>query len=356
MPDNKEPLSTRFFFKLIFAFTAILFLASLVALPLALMSVIGDIRSPPSERVYNFTPPEAVPNSDYTRIHLHVISIDEARGKAKISVHGYHSCKNECGDYEERILFFEADKKSDILDEAMPTFEAVAMPAKSMETTAEISLPVRGNIFYYPFDSYRLGIGVVIERKYTKDGSIKILTPEETKGRLLMTVEEEIPRIDLVKFRSVDHNIVKSKKMDFDYAYATELKFERPSYFILVVLLVVILSLAVTVFTMTSRPFNQLIINTSALIFGVWSIRSLLLTGYPVDITLLDTILQTMVVFILLALAFRGMNHFHRSAHLRLLPWAKVPKHRSCPECHAEDVSALATRCPSCATSLIPMA
>lgn len=354
--QEKEKWSTRFFYRLNFGIAALLFLASLVALPLALMSVIEDIRNPPSDRVYDFTPPDEKPPADYTRLHLHILGIDEVNERAKISIHGYHSCQKECDSYEERILFFEADKHSELLDEAMPTFQAVAMPANSMESTTEIDLPIRGDVFFYPFDSYKLGIGVVVERKYTKDGSVKILTPEETKGKLFMTIEEDIPRIDLVKFKSVDPGVVKSKKMDFTYAYVTQLKFNRPTYLIIVVMLVMILSLAVTVFTMTSRPFNQLIINTSALIFGVWSIRSLLLTGYPADITLLDTVLQTMVVFILLSLAFRGMNHFHRYGHLRLLPWAKLPKHRKCPECHTDDVSATATRCPSCAIELIPIA
>lgn len=353
MNKNTKSKIHQFFIRSLFFFVAILFVVCFAALPMVLNSAISAIIYPPSELVHPFTPADIVAAENVSKLRLHVVSLDEVNSKAKLRIHGYRYCTTECDAYEERVLFFDADKHSDTLNEAIPAYERVEMPQKSKEFTTEISLPMRGDVFLYPFDSYKLGIGVVVERKYP-DGHKVILTPEETKGHLIMTIEDEMARVNLTALKEIDPKLVRPKKAEFtDYAYVRQMKFERPSYLIIVVMIVIILSLAVMIFTMFTRPFDHLIMNTSALVFGVWSIRSLLLTGYPSDITLLDTVLQVMVVFILMTLAFRGMNYFHRAGHMHIFPWAKAALSRECPECLA-DVSLHAKRCFQCSSPLPP--
>ena len=229
------------------------------------------------------------------------------------------------------------------------------LPSSSDEITAKIQLPLRGNILIYPFDQYKLGIGVALQRVFP-DGTVQMFTPDETKGMLIMTIQEQVPRTDLIELKSVNPKSVMPRNAPAEYAYVNELTLGRPPYLIVVVLLVTILSIMVTIFTMTTRPFNDLVLNAGALIFGIWGIRSLVLGGYPADVTLLDTILTALVVFVLLTLTFRGMNHFHQVGNLGILPWARAeakteaPK-KECPECLTK-IPLAAKRCSACTAQL----
>jgi hypothetical protein len=121
-----------------------------------------------------------------------------------------------------------------------------------------------------------------------------------------------------------------------------------------------LLTVGVSIYTMISRPFDQLVINAGAVILGVYGARSLILSGFPADVTLVDTIFALVVLYNLLALTIRGMNHFHRGAYLRILPWARTPEAlpdpgpdmKICPECLSE-IPAAARRCAHCTSELM---
>lgn len=346
-----------FFVRMFFILAAAMFVACVATLPWMLGSVIDDLKHPSSEHKYPFTPEGIKPVASYSRLHVDVVAMDEINHVATLLVNGYHACgKDEvCGKYKERIVFFQVDE-SDAEGDSMPPSAAVDLPSSSDEITAKIQLPVRGNILIYPFDVYKLGIGVALQRVFP-DNTVQMFTPEETKGMLLMTIQEQVPRTDLIEMKTVNPKSVLPKNAPAEYAYVEEMLLGRPPYLRVVVVLVTILSIMVTIFTMTTRPFNDLVLNAGALIFGIWGIRSLVLGGYPADVTLLDTILTALVVFMLLTLTFRGMNHFHETGNLRVLPWARseakpeAPK-KECPECLTK-VPAAAKRCSACTTVLV---
>jgi len=347
--NNKNKFAL-FSIRSLFFLVLFLFLLCLAALPLVIKSAVGDFMSPPYEQSIAFTPANAPIGDNFNQLHIHVVDLDEVHGQAKLKVHGYRSCNAECDEFNERILFFDADRKNDNLEDAIPIHVMIEMPSNSVEFIREISVPMRGSLFLYPFDSYKIALGVAVQRQFP-DGSVLILSPKESEGRLRITIEDNVSKADLTVMKDIDPKSVKPKKLDFEYAYAKQMKFERPLYSIITVMLVIILSIAVTAFTMLTRAFDQLVINTSALIFGVWSIRSLLLNGYPSDITLLDTVLQCLVVFILMVVAFRSMNFFHRAGLMRILPWAKEELTRECPECISE-IKFHAKRCPHCTSTI----
>lgn len=349
MHINRSNLLAVFSVRVLFVSVAILFLVCVATLPIVVKDAAQDISLPIADQAVSFTPDEATPSAPYSRLHINIMSLDEVNGQAKMRIHGFRSCDEDCEAFEERVLLYNADRKNNYLKDAIPVSHRINLPNNPREFTEEVSFPMRGSVFFYPFDRYKLTIGVVVERKYP-DGKVVILSPEETKGHLIMTLEDNVPKATMSVVKIIDAETVKPKKLGYPYAFVRQLKFERPTYSILTVVMVILLSIVVTIFTMFTQSFDKLILNTSALIFGVWSIRSLLLTGYP-DVTLLDTVLQALVVFILLVLTFRSMNFFHRISYMKLLPWAKEQLNKECPLCCSQ-IKFKAKVCPNCGTQL----
>lgn len=125
-----------------------------------------------------------------------------------------------------------------------------------------------GSVLTYPFDYYHIGLGVVIERTGA-DNKPKVLTPEETKGQLLITLDEQIARLHMTDLRVIDPKTVKPAKADFEYANAVIMNFERPVFLKIVVTILVLLTVMVALYTMVTQPFDQLVLNAGAVILGI---------------------------------------------------------------------------------------
>ena len=326
-----------------------------VTTPMALLSVLDDVTHPPDLHTTPVTPSDTALDTTFTRLNLTLVSLDEVNRVANLRYNGYHTCESNCT-YRDRVTFyaFRADP-----DDArvVPASESVITPATSSEVSGTIRLPVRGHVLEFPFDSYNLGLGLVHEREQS-DKSFRPLSAAETRRQLMVTVTDQVPRMDLKGVSQVDPTTVKPEGGRVDYAFASVITLERPPYLRVVAILVVLLSAAVAVFVVATRPFDQLILNAGALVLGVWGARNLVLGGLPPDVTLVDTLLTVIVIFLLLAITLRGMNYFHRRAELTWVPWAKfVPAKkeatRECPECLSR-VPAAARRCAHCTSVLEP--
>lgn len=327
----------------------VLFVGCVLSLPWAAASVVDDVTHPAAETVFPFTPEDVKLGDTYTRLHLDVVSLDEVNHVANVRANGFHFCPKDCDKYKDRVIVYQVDL-DDAASDSIPPSEGIAIPTTGAEITQKFSLPLRGSVQLYPFDTYHFGLGVVIERE--QNGAKRILTPAETNGQLEITFQEQVPRVDLMDYKLISAKSVMPKKAGFEYAYVNSLNFGRPAYLKVVVMFVAILTLAIALFTMITRPFDQLVINAGALILGVWGARNLVLGGYPADVTLIDTLLTATVLFMLLALTLRGVNHFHRQAGLTLLPWAQAEADstKKCLEC-LNKIPKEAKRCGFC-TSL----
>lgn len=351
--EKSKIIALKFFF----AVAIVMFVVCVVMLPWMVKSILQEAQHAIEDYKFPFSPADIVAEPTYTRIHVDIVGIDEVNRLATLRVNGFHTCADavKCGTYKERVIFFSVDE-ADMKSETIPPSVLLEIPSNSEEISKRIMLPIQGNILTFPFDKYKLGIGVVLQRELP-DKTVLELTPAETKGKLLMTLQEQVPKIKMTQMKSVDPATVKPLKGGFDYAYVNELFFVRPPHMVIVISLVTVLSLAVVIFSVLTRPFDTMVLNVGATIFGIWGIRSLTLGGYPPDVTILDYVLTTTVVLMLLSLTFRGVNHFHERAGMRLFPWAIAtkpePKEATqvCPECLTK-VPAKAKRCSACTSTL----
>jgi large conductance mechanosensitive channel len=337
-------------------FVALLTLLALllVGLPFAFVNVVHDVRRPSSAFVFPLTPRDATPAAAYSRLNVDVTALDEVNRLVTLRVNGYHYCTRDC-DYQDNVVFFSANADSPQTG-AVPPSQAVGLPATSAEVDARITLPLTGEVYDFPFDRYRLILAVAVERQLA-DKTTRMLTPAETRGQLLVTMEEQVPRMDLQSLTPLDPRTVASPKQTFGFAAVAALDLTRPWSVKLVAVFVTMFTAAVGAWAAITRPFDQLIMSAGTLILGVWGARTLVLGGFPPDVTLIDTLLTGIVLFMLATILYRGMAYFHHQAELHLLPWERrkevAKKTRECPECLSK-IPLQATRCAFCTASVPP--
>lgn len=253
---------------------------------------------------------------EYTAIHIDLLSTNEWEETITLRITGHDSCSEDCS-WNDRILFVSLLEEKNRLGEVEPS-EAILIPAGARDITENISLPFHGDPLTYPFDSYSMGLGIIMERVYP-DGKVYRLTPEETKKELVVTLQPRLPRLAMdtpVLISNLKKHIYGN--LDEEYPYAQRLSFTRPLYMqILTVLLVLLVTLAAA-YAIFMRPFNELVISSGALVLGVWGIRAILLGANLPGFTLVDIALAVVILFLLIALTIRALHYLYIQSGLTL--------------------------------------
>jgi hypothetical protein len=91
------------------------------------------------------------------------------------------------------------------------------------------------------------------------------------------------------------------------------LHFSRPLYERVLAVLLVLLVAFAAAYAVFMRPLQDLVLNSGALVLGVWGIRSILSPG-TASRTLVDLTLSFVILFLLSAITIRAHQFlFHRS-------------------------------------------
>jgi hypothetical protein len=80
----------------------------------------------------------------------------------------------------------------------------------------------------------------------------------------------------------------------------------------IIVTMVVLMIVLVSVYTMATRPFNELIIDVGAIILGIFGARELVIKDFPSDTTVVDTLFGMIVLYNLIVVVFRSISHFYK--------------------------------------------
>ncbi len=293
-------------------FSAILLLLVVIAvvLPLAVSSAYASFATAQSDQRFSFTPSGTPHAVTYNRLRLRVIGLDEWGGQATIQVSGAHICNPTC-DHDARFLFVSVPLQNARQEDGLPPAGTVNYPPDAVESSADIKLPVTGNSILYPFDSYRLRLGVVMVRVFN-DKTTQILTPKEADGHLFLTLRTHVARLDMDKPLTVDPASVRPNNSPYQYLYVEDLTFERPLYIKVLTILLVLLVSAAAAYAVFMRPFDQLVLNSGALVLGVWGIRAILLGTSVPGITAVDLALSVVILFMLVAITVRAMQYLAR--------------------------------------------
>jgi hypothetical protein len=314
--NEAEQRARRLRFRIAFFLTSLVALSVLVTLPFSVKSVVDDILGPVTGRVVKITrdrPDAAHPN--HTKLHMAFVSIDETQLLASIRVSGHHVCV-AC-DWSDRVLFVSVTP-DDLDADGMPPSVSVTLPQSSAEISQVIELPVRGHPIHYPFDSYRLVVGVVLQR-LRGNTPPQTLSAAEARGHLFLSVQELLPRQTMSSPFMLDRASIRAADDPFEYVEAFEMGFERPRYVRVLAVMLVLLIASAAAYCVFLRPLHDLVLNSGALVLGVWGIRSILTPANLYYLTAIDLALSIVIMFTLGAITVRALIYVHDEAGMGLI-------------------------------------
>ena len=305
-------------YRVAFVASAMLILGIVVTLPFSVASVVEDLLGPATGKVTTLLgiPPGAIA-AEHSRLHLAVIAVDEVQLLATLRVSGHHVCPAACVQ-RGRVLFVALDGSSRGDAEGLPPSATILIPETTAAVSEVIQLPVSGVPIRYPFDHYDLVLAVALQRVHP-DGRVETLGPGDAPGHLLLSIQELLPQKRMSPPLAVDPRSIRTPSGPAEYAAAYAVTFQRPRYLRLLAVLLVLLIAAAAAYSVLLRPLEDLIVNSGAIVLGVWGIRSILV---PVSLhyqTAIDLSLSMVILFLLGGVAVKVLVLAHDRGGLRLL-------------------------------------
>jgi hypothetical protein len=307
----------RVFYRAAFIATAFLVFAVIVTLPFSVRSIVDDLLGSVTGRVIPVTTtPASAAAATHINAHIAIVALDESQLQATIRVSGHLMCSPDCAFSDRLVLFSVTDDDGDA--EGMPPSASVLFPANREAVSQLVQLPLRGRPIHYPFDDYELVLGVVLERVYA-DGRIETVPPDEARGRLFLTVQELLPRAEMIAGDPIDPESVHRTGDPQHYVLVQPLRFERPPYLRILALLLVLLIAAAASYAVFLRPLQDLIVNVGALVLGVWGVRAILIPSSVNYVTGIDLALSAVIIFLLGAITVKALIYVHDQGGMTVL-------------------------------------
>lgn len=285
-----------------------------VLIPLAAASLLRVLQRPVTGRAYDLMTPAHL-HGEWTKLNVAATSIDETTQTLTLHVTGFHNCPGACP-VAERVQLFSvhADPTGAL---GAPPSATIDLPNNAGEVDQQVTLPVRGSLVDYPFDSYSLLLGVAFSR-VSKDGTTTPFTPRAAGAGLAYSIGDDIPRLSLAAPKIAPPAPYDAQGVLYDSV--ASLTFSRPTYLQILTLDITILIVISAIYGVLFRPFSQIIPTVGGIVLGVWGVRSLLVGSYPPDSTGVDLVLESAIFLILLLVAVRSVlfmwpnTHFGRKA------------------------------------------
>jgi hypothetical protein len=303
------------------ALVGTLVLVLMALLPFAVVSALWNVVGVPYDRVYSLTPAASSPTPSHSRLHVELIALDPAQRQVTLRVAGHHTCPPGCT-WQDQVVFFSL--RTDAPDaEGLPPSAAITLPSGTGELTQTIQLPVYGEPIRYPFDSYELWLGAVLQR-VQPDGTVQTLTPGEAQGHLFLTVQN---RLSLLFLQGPDESttpqLVTVGDSPYEYLYTGRLVLRRPVWLPVLAVMLILLISAAAGYAVFLRPLHDLAIGAGSLVLGVWGIRSVLLPNNISYTTAVDLALSVVLLFLLGGTSARALLMLWDRNRLPLPRWAR---------------------------------
>lgn len=302
------------------ALVGTLVLVVLALLPLALVSVFWYVIGEPYERVYALTPPDTVPAESHSRVHMELIALDASQQIATLRLAGHHVCPPGCT-WQDQIVLFSLRTDSPAA-EGLPPSATIVLPTTSAHVTQTIQLPVSGQAIRYPFDSYDLWVGVVLQR-VQPDGTIQELSPAEAQGHLFLTAQNRISLLAVTGLGRSRPQRIATEALPDSYLDAARFSLHRPIWLPVLTVMLILLISAAAAYAVFLRPLSDLAMSAASLVVGIWGIRAVLIPSSITFTTAVDLSLSVILLFVLGAISVRTLLAVWQRNRLPLPSWAR---------------------------------
>jgi hypothetical protein len=302
----------------------LLLLTIIVTLPFTLASVVDEVLGPVTGKVVPLlrVPPAALAPV-HSRLHLAVTHIDEIQLLASLRVSGHHTCGGVCP-WRHRLVLVSVGTSDDGAEGLAPPSESIPLPDTGEPVFETIQLPISGTPIRYPFDRYRLVLGIALQRVYP-DGRVETLTRDETSRELQLTIQGQLSRRSMSAPVPIDPGDLRSYGSPVTYAVVYALAFEQPRYLKSLAVLLVLLIAAAAASAVFLRSLEDLLANSGTLVLSVWGVRAILTPGNIFYLTAIDLALSMVLLFLLSGITVKALIFVHDRGDLRLLRrWSRA--------------------------------
>jgi len=317
--QNKESMETtsQLHHKLAFFFISTLLLFVLVTLPFTVSSAFQDILGSPYRHTYTIPGGATLPEDQiHGRVNMIISSLDELDRLLTFRIYMRNDFASEV-EWKTRMALFAVYAGG--MHERLPPSVSVEFPFSEFSTTQTVQLPVHGKPLRYPFDSYEIYLGILFQRVY-KDGKVQNVDPEFIRKHVLIQLSEHLPRQKMDAPVDIDPATIGGPSEKTQYIYVEKITLQRPLYLKVISVLLVLLVAAAASYAVFLRPLNELIVNSGALVLGVWGIRTILVAGSSSFVTAVDIALAMVILFLLTAISVRSLEFFKNKCCMSL-PW-----------------------------------
>ena len=312
---------TKHWYRLALVFTIILVVFVIVALPLAVGSMLGTLFVTGENTYYDLktglpTTIDAVEGNERDRTYLNLALTDLATDSSTVSlvVSGHRECSGTCPALD--LLLLSIDPSP--VRRGMAPSAALRVEDAIDVFTQEIELPVDGNPSLYPFDDYTLRLAVA-GASVNAAGTPTALTQANFADNLEISVQDQIT--ELVMQPPIGFELPKVKDEDdlLEAIAGQRLALTRPVYLqILSILLVLLIGIS-GLLALFTRSINDLLLGIGGLILGVWGVRSVMVPQPLPTLSVVDISLSSVILLLLIGLAIRVAIYFHHKSELHLL-------------------------------------
>jgi hypothetical protein len=317
-----EPPRKRLRHRVAFFAIGSLILFVLVTLPFTITSAFQDVFGSPESVNYAIPGgPQPVPHPEHSHVRMVMVALDELQQLITMRVYIRRDFIWKTL-WKERLVLFSilgADMQGDL-----PPAVSLDFPTNEFCSTQTVQLPVNGQPLRYPFDTYHLRLGVIMQKVYP-DGRTEIMSANDVKGKVYLEISERLPRQNLIPPFDLDTTKLPGPIDNYRYMYAQKLTLKRPLYLKVLSVLLVLLVAAAASYAVFMRPLSELIVNSGALVLGVWGIRAILVAGASSFVSAVDLALSTVILFLLLAISVRALGFFMEKSGVKMPGWNTRP-------------------------------
>jgi hypothetical protein len=283
-----------------YAWAGIALISVIVAAPLALVSIVHQLLIPPDTQIYTLAGApgtSAAPSSNTMRVT--VTSIDEAKKTLSMRISAYRTCVPSCPALT--IRFFALD--GFVSDRSGPPSATVHVEENARVIMESVELPIRGLPSLYPFDQYHIIAGTSLA---VGDGSGPMPAAAEAMLRSIpLTVESEVARFIMREPVLGGPETLPANEFHPAFQRVVELRFSRPVHLLVLTCLLVALTAAAAIVSVSTEPLRRLVVGVGSVILGVWGVRSILNSDAPNVVTAVDLLLSGVILILLYGIVIR---------------------------------------------------
>lgn len=299
--------------------TALLIVAVVVTFPFAVRSMGDQLFGRQETTLYDFLTGAPITAEDAAAdaamesfFNISVIDIDPGAESVTLGIFGNRLCTPLCP--ASTASLFALDDTL-LVRRGLPPSGSLDLSPGNRAFSQTLALPIRGRASLYPFDTWSLRLGLMVEN-VLPNGTVIPVTPQLVQDRVSITLQNQSDDFLMASPAPIAPDSVRAIGDPGDFLAVLDVTFERPGYLKLLSVILVLLITVSGVLALITRSIDDLTLGIGGLILGIWGVRSIMVPQPVPSVTAIDLSLSTIILLILLGLAIRALRHFHRKSGL----------------------------------------